>query len=99
MAGVRGVGGVPEPAPERTTEIRERKREEVRNLAPQDGVRISPTAQLAAEVAKIREMTQEDPDIRPERVAAAKERLARGDYKRADVVAKVAERIAEQLGE
>jgi anti-sigma28 factor (negative regulator of flagellin synthesis) len=97
MVGVRGVGGVPEPAPGRPAEARERKRAESTDAPAQDGVRISPEAKQAAEAARMTEVARQEPDIRADRVAAAREQLERGEYKRADIVAKVAERISRYL--
>mgnify|MGYP001122406745 CR=1 FL=1 len=99
MVSVRRVGGVPEPNPGRPADARERKQTDARDSSPQDGVRISSEAQAAAQVARLVEAAALEPDIRDERVAAARERIERGEYKRADVVLKVAEKIQRYLEE
>jgi flagellar biosynthesis anti-sigma factor FlgM len=99
MVSVRGVGGVPEPSSNRPVDARERKRAEEKGTPVKDGVEISPEAKQAAEVARLSDIARQEPDIRADRVAAAKEQLERGDYKRADVVSKVAERIGRYLEE
>ncbi len=99
MDGVRGVGGVPEPAPERPVDVRAKREDETPDLRVKDGVQISSAAQRAATVSHLLELAREQPDIREDRVAAARESIARGDYKREDVVARVAERIAGMLSE
>lgn len=98
MVGIKGIGGIPEPVPEQPTGVRERaKREEVRNAEAQDGVRISAEAQEAATVARLVQIAKQEPDIRPDRVAEAKEKIERGDYKLPNVLAEVARRISEYL--
>lgn len=99
MVSVRGIGGVPEPAPNRPTDVRDRKRAEEKDLPAQDGVKISPEAKQAAEAARLREIARQEPDIRADRVDAAKQQLERGNYRRADVVAKVAEKISRYIEE
>lgn len=99
MVSVRGVGGVPEPAPGRAADARERKRAEATDTSRQDDVRISPEAQEAAQVSRLVEVARQESDIRADRVTAAKDRIERGEYKRADVVAKVAKRIEPYLEE
>jgi len=97
MVGVKGVGGIPEPAPERPANVRERKREDVKSSATQDGVRISSEAQEASAVARLVQLAKQEAEIRPEKVASAKEAIERGDYKIPEVIAEVAKRLSRYL--
>jgi anti-sigma28 factor (negative regulator of flagellin synthesis) len=99
MVGIQGVGGIPEPKPDRPTNVRERKRESDVQSATQaqDGVKISSEAQQAASVARVVQLANQGQDVRAERVAAAKEAIAREDYKLPDVVREVAKRLSEYL--
>ena len=97
MVGVKGIGGIPEPTPERPANVRDRKRDEVQRSS-QDDVQISSKAQEAAGVARLVRMASDEPEVRPERVAAAKDNIERGDYKQRGVVVEVARRISRLLG-
>ncbi len=99
MNGVRGIGGVPEPTPERRIANSVRKPDEAVSGGTQDGVRISAEAKQAAELARLKGMVQEEPDVREDRVAAARASVERGDYKREDIVAAVAARLSRYLPE
>lgn len=65
----------------------------------QDTVSISQEAIKAQEVAAAQKTVKSSPDVRAEKVKAAKEKLARGDYDKIDteVLERVAEKIAEAL--
>jgi len=97
MVGVKGVGGIPEPTPERPANVRSRKPTDVKADETQDGVQISTEARKAAEVDRLLALSSGEQEVRPERVAAAKENLAKGEYKLPNVVAQVARRILEQM--
>lgn len=99
MSGVHGIGGVFGPTPERPSDVRDQQRPEEAGTSPrpEDGVEISPAAQEAAGVARLVQLAQEGEEIRTERVAAAKESIERGDFKRPEVVAEVARRISQFL--
>jgi anti-sigma28 factor (negative regulator of flagellin synthesis) len=98
MVGIKGVGGIPEPAPERPANVRDRKRDEAKIASSkEDGVRISPQAQEAADAARLRQVTESGSGIRADRVAAARESIERGDYKLPNVVAEVARRLSKYL--
>jgi len=99
MAGINGIGGIPEPIPVRPANTRDRKGGDVQSTAAtsQDDVAISSEAQEAAGVARLTQANT-GPDIRADRVAAARESLERGDYKRQDVVEEVARRVSKYLG-
>jgi anti-sigma28 factor (negative regulator of flagellin synthesis) len=97
MVGIQGVGGVPEPKPERPAKVREKEKETTQNTLVKDGVLISSEAQAAAKLARTIQVAMESSDVRTERVAGAKERIQRGEYRNPEVVAKVAERISKYL--
>ncbi len=98
MVGIQGLGGVPEPKPERPAEVRDRKTRETQvPVKSEDGVLISSEAQAAASLSRLMQTANATPDIRADKVAAAKASLERGDYKNPEIVAKVAERISKYL--
>lgn len=94
MVGVQGVGGVPEPAPERPVNVRDKRRDEAVASSSQetDDVLISSEAQAAAKLASLVALAKQS-DIRQDRVEQAKQALAQGDYKKPDVVSEVAKRL------
>ncbi|HRK34165.1 MAG TPA: flagellar biosynthesis anti-sigma factor FlgM [Candidatus Hydrogenedentes bacterium] len=98
MVGVQGVGGIPEPTPERPVNSRDKRRDEAVASAAQssDDVLISSAAQAAAKLTGLVALAQTD-DIRQDRVEQAKQALDRGDHKNPDIVAKLAERISKFL--
>ena len=95
MVAIHGIGGVPEPTPERPAKVRD-GRERDAAVPAQDGVVISSEAQAAARISQLVQ-NSDSSDVRAERVEAAKENLRRGDYRNPDVVAKVAEKISKYL--
>jgi anti-sigma28 factor (negative regulator of flagellin synthesis) len=95
MVGIQGVGWIPEPKPERPAKVRDDKPKDVVQGAPaKDDLVISSEAQAAAKLAASIRAIADQPDTRVDRVATAKERLDNGEYKKPEVVAKVAERIS-----
>jgi len=98
MVGVQGVGGVPEPAPERPLNVRDRRREEAvaSASAGTDDVLISSEAQAAAKLASLVALAKQD-DVREDRVEQAKQSLAAGEHKRPEVVAELAQRLSKFL--
>ncbi|MCL4691113.1 MAG: flagellar biosynthesis anti-sigma factor FlgM [Candidatus Hydrogenedentes bacterium] len=99
MAGIKGIGGIPEPAPDRSASVRDKKRDEtVKSAQSQDDVLISSEAQAAAKLAQLLQVARQQTDVRAERVAAAKAAIERGDYKKPEVVQEVARRIQDLLG-
>lgn len=96
MVAIQGIGGIPEPKPERPAKVRDAKDQSVRSSQAQDGVLISSEAQAAAQLANLTRIAAKD-DVRTEKVEAARERIARGDYKRPEIVAQVAEKISKYL--
>lgn len=97
MVGIQGIGGVPEPRPDRPAGVRDDKKSPPAESKSSDGVVISSEAQAAAVVAKSIQAVQGQGDIRTDRVEEAREALDRGDHQKPDVVATVAERISKFL--
>lgn len=100
MVGIQGIGGVPEPRPDRSSSVRDSN--SAGSTPPpeggsQDDVLISPAAQAAALVAKTISASQGQPEIRADKVEAAKLAIERGDFKDPDVVRRVAQRIDKLL--
>lgn len=101
MVGIQGLGGIPEPIPEKPSKIRSDKSTEIRNAQPatgsvenkSDAVVISSEAQAAAEVVRIVQMSKAQEQIRPDKVEQARQSIERGDYRKPEVVQKIAERI------
>lgn len=98
MVGVQGVGGIPEPQPERPVSNRDKRRDEAVSTSAvlSDDVLISSEAQAAAKLQSLVALAQQD-DIRQDRVEQARQAIARGDYKTDDAVHKVAERLSKLL--
>lgn len=104
MVGIQGLGGVPEPKSDRP----ERAKND-RGAAPQsaaagsgagqskDGVVISPEAKAASEVTRLVDLASTQSDIRADKVAEAKEKIARGDFRDPAIVAQVAQRLLKFL--
>lgn len=98
MGGINGIGGVPEPRPDRPANVRDRRDTPPPSSgASSDGVVISSEAQAAAAVARIIDSASAQPDIRADRVEEARAALERGDHQQPDVVQKIAERISKIL--
>ncbi len=98
MVGIKGLGEIPEPKPERLARLREGKAKDVaKTEKATDDVLISSEAQAAATLARTIQNVQNTQDVRVDRVAAARESIERGDYKLPEIVAKVAERISKYL--
>ncbi len=97
MVGIQGINGIPEPAPGRSSNLRERKRAEGKIDAAKDGVTISTEAQEAAEVSRMAQAARNIPDIRADRVAAAKANLEKGNHKNIEVLRQVARNLLKYL--
>jgi len=98
MGGIQGIGGVPEPRADRPSGARDTERTEPSSGSDSsDQVEISSQAQAAAVIANTLQAASTQPDIRADRVAEARAALERGDYRKPDVVATVAERIGKFL--
>jgi len=102
MVAIQGLGGIPEPKPEQPSKVR-KDRETASGTggaaaSDQDDVVISSEARAAAAVARIITTSLETSDVRADKVAAARERLERGDYKDPSNVAKTASKLLKYLG-
>ncbi len=98
MVGIKGVGGVPEPAPSGPSNVRSRRREEeAKAAAQQDGVAISSAAQEAANVSRLTKMAKEMDTVRAERVRQAREQLDQESFKLPEVLAAVAKQLSKYL--
>ena len=102
MADVSRIGGLPTPQrPEdaaRAEAERRRARAAQGTAAPAaDGVAISPEARRAAEALRFAEFARAEPDVRPDRVEAARERLDRGELDRPEVVRRAVQRLLEDI--
>ena len=98
MVGIKGLGGIPEPKSERPAKVRDEKARDVgRAEQAKDDLLISSEAQAAASIAKTLQDIQATPGVRADRVAVARQHIEQGDYKRPEVVAKVAAKISKYL--
>ena len=98
MVGIQGLGGIPDPISERPAKVREEKEKDLtQTTSTQDDVVISTEAQAAAQLTSAIKVATQTSDVRTERVEAARERLARGEYKNPEVVAQVAQKISKYL--
>ena len=100
MEGIQGVGGVPEPnRSNKASSARENTKTQAANeeTSASDDVVISGEAQAAAQLAQSISAASNTPDIREDRVAAAKLAIERGDYKKPEIVESVAEKISKYL--
>ena len=62
-----------------------------------DGVRISSEAQQAADIGRLLRLSEEQAEIRADRVVEAKEGLERGDYKDMNVLREVARNLLKYI--
>jgi len=105
MVGIQSVGGIPEPVPEKPTKVKSDRDSGVKDIRgsgkvnppKEDQVVISSEAQAAAELSRLIQLSKEQEAVRPEKVEEAKQHLERGDYKKPEVVQKIAERIMKIL--
>lgn len=93
MAGIQGIGGVPEPTPERPATTRDKRRTDAPAQTSRDGVSISSEAQQAATVNRLTQTPALESDIRADKVASAKQSIERGEYKELDVLREVARNL------
>ena len=98
MGGIEGIGGPHHGLPpDRSSNHRAHNPSQGSPQGPQDGVDLSPQAQTAAQTTRLLEIARNQPDIRSDRVAVARENIEAGLYQRRDVVAVVAERVGKAL--
>lgn len=93
MVGIPRIDGVPEFANAKRVDERG-KRGESQETRPVDGLLISPEAKAASEAAHLLRVTEEESEVREERVAQAIEKVEKGAYKVREIVRQVAARIA-----
>lgn len=99
--GINSIGGIPEPMPEKPLRIKTEKDRDVGEAKgvirspgqQEDQVVISSEAQAAAEIARLVRMLKAQDQIRTEKVEQAKQHLEAGEYKKPEVVEKIAEKI------
>lgn len=98
MVGIQGIGGVPEPRPNRPASTGDHDSvSSTTSSTSQDGVVISSEAAAAARVAQAVQNSDVISEIRIDNVEAARQSIERGDFKNPDIVAQVAERISKLL--
>jgi anti-sigma28 factor (negative regulator of flagellin synthesis) len=104
MVGIQGLAGVPEPKSEKPSRLRsdnatrDTSATSSTSSSSQDDVVISDEAKAAAEVSRVSQMASTQETVRSDRIEAARQSVARGDYRKPEVVAKVAERLMKYLG-
>ena len=98
MVTIHGVGGIPEPTPDRPSGLRDKRRDpNVNSDSRRDGVDISSQGRQAADISRIRAIADQEPDIRPERVEQARLAIENGDFKKEDVIVEIAKRLENLL--
>ncbi|MFA6243847.1 MAG: flagellar biosynthesis anti-sigma factor FlgM [Candidatus Hydrogenedentales bacterium] len=98
MVGIQGLGGIPEPAPDRPSNVKDRRRDDAQAPIGQDDVLISSEAQAAARLQQLVSVAKQEPEIRNERVEAARQSLEQGNYKKPEIVEAVAKKLSQLLG-
>ncbi|MCX8065990.1 MAG: flagellar biosynthesis anti-sigma factor FlgM [Candidatus Hydrogenedentes bacterium] len=101
MVVINSIGGIPEPVPEKPSRIKSEKDTDVREAKgvirspaqQEDQVIISSEAQAAAEIARLVRLIRSQEEIRTDKVEQARQRLESGEYKKPEIVEKVAEKI------
>ena len=96
MVTVVGIGALRDAAPARPPKDRARDTADVVEQTS-DGVSISQEAQQASEAARIQQMSEQQSEIRQERVDAAKESIRNGSYKVQEAVLGVAVKVMPYL--
>ncbi len=102
MVDVGRIGGIPDPQrPDDANRLeaeRRRTRQSGSTGAPEnDGVAISREARRAAEALRFAEFARAAPDVRADRVEAARERLDAGELDAPPVLRRVVQQILENL--
>ncbi len=105
MVGIQSVGGMPEPVPEKPSKVKSNRDSEIKatqgagkvDVPKDDQVVISSEAQAAAELARLIQMSKGQDAVRVDKVEQAKQHLAQGEYKKPEVVQKIAEKILKIL--
>jgi anti-sigma28 factor (negative regulator of flagellin synthesis) len=99
MVTIHGVGGVPEPTPDRSSGARDKRRDNNVNSegGRKDGVDISSQGHQAADIARIKAIADQEPDIRPDRVEQARQAIDNGAHKDEGVIVEIAKRLENLL--
>lgn len=98
MVAIQGIGGVPDPRPQRPADGQNTSATSNAGNAPQkDGVVISSEAQAAAKIAQTIQAAANQPEIRADRVEAARVAIANGDHSNPDIVSITADRVSKLL--
>ena len=104
MVGIEGLNGIPDPRPGQPAKLRSERQKAADNAgsakessSSQDNVAISSEAKAAAEVMNAVAKARTQDDVRMEKVEAARERIAKGEYKDPEVVRQVAQRVMKFL--
>lgn len=102
MVDVGRIGGIPDPrrpgdAARLDAERRRARPDEAAAPTENDGVAISPEARRAAEALRFAEFARSQPDVRPDSVEAARDRLERGDLDQPAVLRRTVQRILDNL--
>ena len=106
MVTIQGLSGVPEPKPNRAEKVKNERENAsaasegnaASGASAKDGINISPEAKQAVEVQRVLHVAKTQDEIRADHVEAAKQRIAEGEYKNREVVAKVAQHLIKLLG-
>lgn len=99
MVAIQGIGGVPDPRPQRPSSDSSTRPTTASNEsgAQQDGVVISSEAQAAAKIAGTIQAASGQSEIRTDRVEAARAAIANGDHQNPEVLGVVADRVSKLL--
>jgi flagellar biosynthesis anti-sigma factor FlgM len=100
MLEINGIGGSNKPARIEREETRRRAEVATGSTSQtdvQDQVKISSQARMASNIVQFSEAVKSLPDIRQERVEAARQNLERGTYRDREVVQAVAGRISKYV--
>lgn len=98
MINIQGLGGVPEPTPDRPSGPGDKRRDNyVISGTQRDGVNISSEGRQAADISRIRALADQEPDIRPDRVEQARRAIENGEHKQESVIVEIAKRLEDLL--
>ncbi len=94
MVSIQGIGGIPEPSESRQSQGRAKAQASPPPGQAEDGVEISAEAAQASRAAQVVAQTSNEPAVREERIAQAKENIEQGVYRIQEVVLQVASRLS-----
>lgn len=94
MVNIHGIGGVPEPTPDRASGARGKRGDnDVNSDSRRDGVDISQQGREAADISRLRAIAAGLPDIRAERVEQARLAIEKGAHKDEGIIVEIARRL------